>query len=130
MLLVKTKIGESSISGIGLFAAEFIAKGTQVWIYREGFDVCVPDGYPEQLPEPAKTFFLKYAYQNPDTKQYVLCSDDARFFNHADAPNVECIYDENGAYIADVAVRDIQPGEELTIDYREFDSDPFHGFED
>ncbi len=38
MLLVKTKIGQSNISGIGVFADEFIPKGTVIWRYQEGFD--------------------------------------------------------------------------------------------
>ena len=42
MLLVKTKIGPSKIAGIGLFADEFIAKGTPVWKFEPGFDLEIP----------------------------------------------------------------------------------------
>lgn len=129
MLMVKTNILPSPIAGIGLFAAEFIPKGTRVWEFRVGFDIRVTKNYPDQLQEPAKSFFAKYAFQYPQTLDFILCADDARFFNHADTPNVQCLIDADGAYIADVAARDIQSGEELTIDYREFDSEPFHGFD-
>ena len=129
MLLIKTKIGPSKISGIGLFADEFIPKGTWIWRFKKGFDIRVGDKYPDTLQEPAKSYFKRYAYQNPDTLKYVLCADDARFFNHSDKANTHCVEDPEDEDTANVASRDIQVGEELTIDYSEFDTDPFYGFE-
>lgn len=130
MLLVKTKIGLSRIAGIGLFTAQFIPKGAYVWRFKKGFDIRVEKEYPDTLPEPAKTFFTTYAYQNPKTLRYILCADDARFFNHADIPNTDCVEDPEDEDTANIAARDIQIGEELTIDYRQFDANPFHGFEE
>lgn len=72
---------------------------------------------------------MRYAYQNPDTMNYVLCADDARFFNHSNEANTHCVVDPEDEDTANVASRDIQKGEELTVDYREFDTDPFYGFE-
>ena len=129
MLLIKTKIGPSEISGIGLFSDEFIPKGTWIWRFKKGFDIRVDEEYPDSLKEPAKSYFMKYAYQNPETLKYVLCSDDARFLNHSDTPNTHCEEDPEDEDTANVANRDIQTGEELTVDYREFDTDPFYGFE-
>lgn len=37
MLLIKTKLDLSKIHGVGLFADEFIAKGTKIWEYRPNF---------------------------------------------------------------------------------------------
>jgi len=125
---VKTRLGRSAIAGIGLFAAEFIPKGTCIWRFKTGFDIRVDKDYPSRLPEPARTFWATYAYQNHATLKYVLCADDARFFNHSDTPNTTCVEDPEGEETADVALRDIEPGEELTVDYREFDTDPYHGF--
>jgi hypothetical protein len=129
MLLVKTKIGPSAIAGIGLFADSFIPKGAYVWRFGRGFDIRVDKDYPSTLPEPARSFFMKYAYQIPETLKYVLCADDARFLNHSEIPNTRCVEDPDDEDTASVAARDIQPGEELTIDYREFDTNPFYGFE-
>ena len=129
MLLVKTKIGPSKIAGIGLFADEFIPKGKWIWRFKEGFDLRVDANYPNSLPEPAKSFFATHAYQNNKTLKYVLCADDSRFFNHSNNPNTHCIKDPEDEETADIASRDIQIGEELTVDYREFDTDPFYGFE-
>jgi len=128
MLLVKTKIGPSAIHGIGLFADQFIPKGTVIWKFAEGFDVRVPADELARLAEPAKEQFLNYAYQNKDTNKFVLCFDDARFFNHSDAPNTESAAlpdDEDGMTIAS---RDIVQGEEITCDYKEFDGDAARKF--
>ncbi len=129
MLLVKTKIQSSDVAGMGLFANELIPKGTYIWRFKKGFDIRVDKNYPETLQEPAKSFFMTYAYQNPDTMNYVLCADDARFFNHSDTPNTYCVADPEDEDAANVASCDIQAGEEITIDYREFDTHPFYGFD-
>lgn len=127
MLLVKTKISSSAIAGIGLFADEFIPKGTCIWKFKKGFDMRVGKDYPDTLEEPAKSFFATYAYQNPTTLNYVLCADNARFFNHSDTPNTDCVPNPDDEDTMDVAARDIQAGEELTIDYKKFDADPLYG---
>ena len=129
MLLVKTKIAPSKIAGIGLFANEFIPKGAYIWRFKKEFDIRVDQKYPDTLPEPTKSYFKSYAYQNPKTLNYVLCTDDARFFNHSNTPNTNCVEDPDDEDTANIAARNIQSGEELTIDYREFDADPFYGFE-
>lgn len=123
MLLVKTKIGQSKINGIGLFADQFIKKGTTIWKFKPGFDLRIGKDELDKLSESAKEQFLKYAYLNPDTHKYILCFDDARFFNHSDEPNsidVASPDDEEGL---DVAGRDIEKGEELTCNYKDFDAD-------
>ena len=38
MLLVKTYLEKSAIHGLGVFAGEFIAKGTKIWRFVEDFD--------------------------------------------------------------------------------------------
>jgi len=125
MLLVKTKIGTSPIHGIGIFADELITKGTRIWEYREGVDSRFDQKFLETLPDPAHKQMLNYAYKNPLTGLYVLCGDDARFFNHSENPNTDDLgFDEalvQGEGIT-VANRDIQPGEEIVSNYRSFDS--------
>jgi uncharacterized protein len=120
MLLVQTKIGPSPINGTGLFANQFIPKGTLLWKFAPGFDLRIDKDQLSTLAAPALEQFLKYSYLNADTNKYVLCFDDARFFNHSDTPNcVEQLSDEeDGLYIA---AQDIQSGEELTCDYKDFD---------
>jgi hypothetical protein len=123
MLMIKTKLGPSKINGIGLIADQFIPKGTVIWKYSPKFDLIIDHTELNILPEPARNAFLHYAYLNKRTGKYVLCFDNARFFNHSENPN--CVGapspdDDEGLDIAGV---DIQPGEEMTNDYREFDDD-------
>jgi|SRR5712664_2224225 len=118
MLLIRSKTRVSEIHGIGLFADEFIPKGTITWRFLEGFDQRLPRSILNELSAPAREQFLKYSYFDSDKMLYELCSDDARFFNHSDEPNTGSISNDT-----DVALRDIQQGEELTCDYRTFDAD-------
>ena len=123
MLLVKTRIGPSKIAGIGLFADQFISKGTMIWKFTPGLDLEVNRCKLARLSPAAKKQFLNYAYLIPDTSTYVLCFDDARFFNHSECPNVldvEVPGEENWVV---VARGDIAKGDELTCDYRGFDAD-------
>lgn len=122
MLLVKTKIGQSKIHGMGLFSDEFIAKGTPVWKFKENFDIQINPKDIDNLSEPAKQQFLNYGYQNPSNGNYILCFDDARFFNHHDNPNCVDLPDKPDGITLTVASRNILPGEELTCNYKNFDA--------
>jgi len=118
-LLVRTTIGPSSIEGTGVFAAERIKKGAPVWSFAKGFDLEIPGASIRALVSPMKETMLIYAYRVPGTDTYVLPADDARFMNHSDHPAVQVAEDDG----PDVAARDIEPHEELTVDYSTFDED-------
>ncbi len=117
MLLVRTKLAPSPIEGIGVFADEFIPKGTPVWEMILPFDSTFTATELDSLPSVAREQMLKHSYRDARLGVYVLCGDNARFFNHSPRPNVASKEDINRA------LRDIQPGEEITCDYREFDAD-------
>ncbi len=127
MLLVKTKLGVSSINGIGLFADEFIPKGTVTWKYTPGFDLKYTLKELEKLSEPARATFMKYAFHSKRSGLYVLCFDNARFFNHSFEPNILDADSSESEEGVDIAARDIHPGEEMSCDYRAFDAQ-YHGF--
>ena len=115
MLLVRTELKPSNVHGLGVFAKEFIPKGTRVWEYREGFDYRVSREFVGMLPEPARSTLRHYsAFWGGG---YVISADDARFLNHSETPNLRTFAEPD----IDVALRDIQVGEELFEDYREFD---------
>lgn len=59
MLLVKTKIGPSTIQGIGLFADQFISKGTRVWEFNSDLDLEITFKQLNTLPPIAKASLLK-----------------------------------------------------------------------
>ena len=115
MLTVKTKIGPSKINGIGLFADQFIPKGSIIWEFKKGFDVLVPKKDLKELSPAALEQFHHYAFFDNEYDMYILCSDDARFFNHSEKPNC----DDSQSNVT-VSLSDIHPGEEMTVDYRVF----------
>ena len=118
MLQVKTKIGPSDIQGIGLFADQFIPMGTVVWKFMPGFDLLYTKEQIELLSEAVRDQFYNYSFFDPNHEAYMLCADDGRFFNHSEQPNC----DDSGANIT-IALTDINPGEELTVDYKVFYGD-------
>ena len=122
MLLVQTRIGPSPIHGIGLFADEFIKKGTVVWRFNPTFDARFDESQLASLSEPARKQFFNYAYLNPRMQKYVLCFDDCRFINHSDEPNCLEVPSGGPEEGLDIAARDIEKGEELTCDYGSFDA--------
>ncbi|MFN2501707.1 MAG: SET domain-containing protein [Pyrinomonadaceae bacterium] len=131
MLLVKTKLDISDIHGVGLFADEFIPAGTVTWRFNALIDLRFPPGDLQKLSEHALSQIQKYSYREKHSGLYVLCGDDARFFNHSDTPNCIDIYvsedtsdDEQDVTIA---LRDIQADEELTCNYALFDLDLLEG---
>lgn len=67
-----------------------------------------------------RRFFDTYSYVDRSTKRLILCFDNARFTNHSENPNLRPDYTPD-AFGIDVAVRDINAGEELTLDYDDFE---------
>ena len=96
--------------GRGVFATYFIPRGTLTWVLCELDRVFTPQQV-EALPAAYHRIMDTYAYSNADGT-WVMCWDWGRYMNHSCAPNTLSL----SAY-ADVAVRDIHPGEQLTCDY-------------
>ncbi|MGO9546249.1 MAG: SET domain-containing protein [Rhodomicrobium sp.] len=123
MLVVNTILAPSKIEGLGLFAGQYIPKGTVVWKFVPGVDALLDASEIESLPEVTRDICRRYAYLDHTHKKYVLCGDDARFENHSENPNTAGVYPEGEPFGIDVATRDIQEGEEITCDYRTFDTE-------
>ena len=124
MLIVKTYIKQSQIEGIGLFAGEFIKKGSIIWRFRQGFDMIMSSEVFNTLPQIGKEAIIHNMYFSKDQNVHILMPDDARFFNHSKNPNTETIPDDEGQIEQmTVASRDIQLDEEITCNYFEFDLD-------
>jgi SET domain-containing protein len=111
---VRTRIAQSPIHGIGLFADEPISAGTVIWAYSPKFDLSFNPEDLDSLAPPARDLISKYAYFEAAVDAFVLCGDDARFMNHSDSPNTSEV-----AGPRTIAARDIAAGEELTCDYAE-----------
>lgn len=121
MLCVETYLAPSLIHGTGLFSAAFIANGTIVWCFREGFDRKIPPTDWHALNQEAQRFLQHFGWQDRDSDCWYLSVDNERFLNHSPMPNTAC-QDYNGdiTLTALCAVRDIEAGEELTEDYSRF----------
>ena len=117
MMLVKIKVAASPIRGLGIFANEFISKGTKTWEFTPGFDREFTPDRVKEFPLHVREFLDTYAYISPKTGNYILPTDDERFTNHSDHPNTTSVEIQDGEDY-DIAARDIQNGEEITTDYR------------
>lgn len=96
--------------GWGVFATAFIPAGTITWV-RDAFDQTFTQAQVDKLPPQYRPIIEKYAYLDA-AADHVLCWDHARFVNHS--CEASCL---GGGYDFEIAVRDLQPGDELTDDY-------------
>jgi uncharacterized protein len=123
MLLISTYLAPSSIEGIGVFAAEPIARGRLIWNLNPKFDVFVHPHEMEELPPHMQDFVARYSYPHLEMPGVIILdSDNGRFMNHCMEPNTDFRIFDRGYALADIAV-----GEELTCNYHEFDPG-FTGF--
>jgi len=114
MLLIKTYLDRSSIHGLGVFAGEFIRKGTKVWRFVEGFDRAYSPRDFAKLPKPAREFIQHYGYRVDG--EILLTVDNDHHINHSEDANTHWA---NGHIVAS---RDIPKGTEITNYYRLFDT--------
>lgn len=121
MMLVPVQAGRSPIHGLGLFARETIARGQPVWRFEPGFDRTFTTQAFEALPPQAQAHIRHYGYLDGAQGHWVLNGDLSIFLNHSPTPNTGAP-GHDGPARQTVALRDIQPGEELTCDYAAFDA--------
>lgn len=119
MLRVRTEVKPLSNNRLGLFAAEFIAKGQITWAFDEGIDLQLPVSTLEALPRVQRDFLIQYGFFNDDGSVLFHCADDLRYINHSSEPNIK------SALFEDRALRDIMVGEELVCDFRDYEPDWF-----
>jgi SET domain-containing protein len=103
--------------GLGFLASQAIEANTRIWSFTPGFDLDLDPNTLEHQPTLFRETMSHYGYIDPRRQRFILCCDDYRFINHSDAPNVQ-VDPGQGLYGIDFAARDIQAGEELTVDYR------------
>ncbi|MCC6842263.1 MAG: SET domain-containing protein [Saprospiraceae bacterium] len=114
------RLRPSSIHGIGVFAIRNIPKGCQNLFSKNPGDwVELSKTEVEALPSASRDLVETYCLFDRE-KYYIPANgfkemDLSLFLNHADNPNVRSVND--GAFFE--AIRDIEEGEEITIDYGE-----------
>lgn len=121
MIIVPTYLNKSEIHGFGVFAKDFIPEGSKVWEFNPTFDITFTEQQFEALPAATRAEIEIHLYQPEPGGLLYYESTMGKYMNHSRAPNVD--FSEVGA---GWATRDIQPGEELTCDYRHFMADVSH----
>jgi hypothetical protein len=117
MMLVRTYVAKSDIEGVGVFAAEFIRRGTPVWQLDIRLDKVIATGDLADYPPHMQEYFTRYSFPHLDMPGHIVVEiDNGRFMNHTLAPNTDFTQFDKGW-----ATRDIHPGEEITCNYHEFD---------
>jgi uncharacterized protein len=107
-------VRRSRIHGRGVFATRRIRAGRELIAYlgRILTEAEVDERYDSEADDPHTLLF------HVEGDRYIDASiggNDARFINHSCDPNCESVVDDGGIVIR--AIRNIQPGAELTYDY-------------
>jgi len=111
---VEVKNSKNPKMGLGLFANEIIKSDTIVWEFIDGLDIRIDQDTLNKLNDTQREFFKKYGWKEDDGNYYSSC-DLTNFINHSLNPNLICV----GEIIK--TNKDIEIGEELFINYEEFD---------
>lgn len=96
--------------GYGVVTTQFIPRGTITWALDKLDREFTPFEV-HQMDDFHKDIVTTYTFRN-SKGNFVLCWDNGRFVNHSF--NSNCI---STAYDFEIAVRDIEAGEQLTDDY-------------
>jgi uncharacterized protein len=114
----------NSTVGYGVVATKFIPAGTITWVLDRLDREFSPQQFNTMNPV-YQDILETYSYRNNSGK-LILCWDNARFVNNSF--NSNCLAT---AYDFEIAIRDINPGEELTDDYGYLNvSEPFLGIDE
>jgi SET domain-containing protein len=112
----RIRVGKSGVHGRGVYATRPIRKGTRIIEYTGRH---IPWKLAMDLPahredDPYHTFF--FSLDDGDVIDAGVGGNESRWINHSCAPNCETEEDDGRIFV--LALRKIQPGEELFYDYR------------
>ena len=100
----------NDLIGYGVFATDFIPMGTITWVRDELDRELTPEAFYALHPDVIE-MALKYSYRN-NKGNYILPWDHTRYTNHSFYPNTMIT-----PYGFEIAIKDIQPNEQITNDY-------------
>ena len=110
MLHPDTALASIDGQGYGVVATEHIPRGTVVWV-QDSLDRLLSVDRVAGLPPLLRAAVRNHGYFDREGR-IVLCWDHARYVNHSCEPN--CV---SPGHAFEIAVRDIEAGEQLTNDY-------------
>lgn len=115
-MLFRTDVAASDIHGLGLFAKEPISKGSVFWKHDH-----IVDGWLDVASVRGKHKYnvfsehMEYFYcYDMSLNLYIRHADNIIFINHSDYPNLN-----SPTKYVHIANKDIEVGEELTLNYRD-----------
>ena len=113
MMLIDTYLDKSKIQGVRVFAKENIKKGEKIKEVRPEFEIEFNSDNLPKMPLALAKFIDTHSYERElGSKILVMGIDNEKYLNHSDDPSVN---DEG------YALKDIKIGDEITINYMDFD---------
>lgn len=111
-----------SLVGSGVIATQRIPRGSLVWV-QDALDQVIPESEIAQLPACWSALVDRWTFSD-GRRHRVLLWDHGRYVNHSCLPN--CGGTEFGF---EIALRDIEAGEQLSNDYATLFMGPSEGFD-
>ena len=96
--------------GNGVFATKLIPAGTIIWV-QDKLDRVFSLTDIEKMEPVYRSIIENYTFRN-NKGNYIFCWDNGKYINHSFKSN--CL---STPYEFEIAIRDIQPGEQITDDY-------------
>jgi SET domain-containing protein len=117
MMLVQTYVAPSQIEGVGIFAAQPIKAGQEIWQFDPVFERVFTTEELVRLSPVQRDYVERYGYSHMDDRSLlVIETDNGRFMNHSERPNTDFTRSDIAFAIVDIA-----EGTEITCDYGEFE---------
>jgi hypothetical protein len=67
MLLISTYVAPSAIEGLGVFADEYVPRGSLMWKLNPKFDIFLNETELGALPPHMQSFIARYSYPHLDS---------------------------------------------------------------
>jgi hypothetical protein len=113
MFLIETYLDKSKIHGVGVFAKENANKGEKIKEVRPEFEVEFDINNLPRMPLAFAKFISSHGYEKElGSNIWIMGLDNEKYTNHSIDPSVN----DDG-----IALKNIKIGDEITIDYRDFD---------
>jgi SET domain-containing protein len=126
MYLFRVAVKPSSIEGKGVFADEDIPKNALVWRFDPKHDQQISWERYQTLSEEEKIDIRKVGYISPTSGDWIFppANDPARYTNHSSSMNnLSAVFDPTSSPEPFFIARsDIRRGDELVVNYSEFDA--------
>ncbi len=119
MLHIKYRLAPSAIHGIGVFSVHDISEGFYIAEASPLLDINLNQDQFTSLSNEEQQEIKHHGHFDKILNMWHVDFDMTRFANHSDTPNLIQKYNEKGYYI--LSLREIKSGEELTINYEDFE---------